>query len=348
MKIISGYGTENGSGPKSGSVPKRIWEKIIPTIYGYQELPVCLNMFSFIVRRRQGSINHFIWQSFPGILKQLGSEEKPGFGLKKKNEIFRALLNCFTFNHRMMEEADESVLLELTEHQRPDPPAAEEPPTIVLDDDNETLLDVDEEMEDDEIKLLERAIGDRPAPTGDDVPAQACPDIPAIAAVAVPPPSPHPATSEKEKVNDYDSESNSTRNSENQSGYMASTCETCESMCYNYSKYGTRSRVGEGEQYIDSEKPQMSSNYFQCRAARGATLSHITYKVNLGPEAGTSEQVSYQRIGSFECKGDTELLKTFRGSRITCNGITVNQNISFTFDPANLKCVVCSNPYEKN
>jgi hypothetical protein len=219
LKTVSGYGTENGSGPKSGSVPKRkrIWEKIIPTIYGYQEQSVYLNMFSIIVRRRQGSINLFNLQPFPGILKQLGSEEKPGFRLKKTKEIFRALLNCFTFNHRMMEEADESVLLELTEHQRPDPPAAEEPPTIVLDDD-ETLLDVDEEMEDeedDEIKLLERAIGDRPAPTGDDVPAQACPDIPAIPAAAVPPPSPHPAASEKEKVNDYDSESNSTRNSEN-------------------------------------------------------------------------------------------------------------------------------------
>ncbi len=47
---------------------------------------------------------------------------------------------------------------------------------------------------------------------------------------------------------------------------------------------------------------------------------------------------------SFECKGDTEFLKTL-GSRITCNGTTVNQNISFTFDPANLKCVVCSNPH---
>ncbi len=111
-------------------------------------------------------------------MKQHGNEEKPGLGLKITKDTYRALLNCFTFNHRMMEEADESALLELTEQQRPDPPSAGEPPTIVLDDDDETLLDVDEEMEDDEIKLLERAIGDHPAPTGHDAPVRRAPTSP--------------------------------------------------------------------------------------------------------------------------------------------------------------------------
>ncbi len=79
LKTISGHGTVNGSGPKSGSVPKRkrIWEKIIPIIYGYQEPPVYLNMLSIIVRHRHGSINLSNLQPFPGRQKQLRSKEKP-------------------------------------------------------------------------------------------------------------------------------------------------------------------------------------------------------------------------------------------------------------------------------
>jgi hypothetical protein len=119
-------------------------------------------------------------------------------------------------------------------------------------------------------------------------------------AVQVDRPPPDPRELSQSKVNDFDSETVS----DTQSGYIASSSsETCESSNFNYSKYGTRSRIGEGEKYIGSEKPPMSSNYYQCRAARGANMSHIPYKVGLGPEAGTCENVSYQRLGSFECQG---------------------------------------------
>jgi hypothetical protein len=126
------------------------------------------------------------------------------------------------------------------------------------------------------------------------------------------PPPPDLRLPPQNKVNDPSSEDVS----DTQSGYVATSSETGESSYFNYSKYGTRSRIGEGEKHIGSEKPPMSLNYYQCRAARGANLSHITYKVGLGPDAGTCEQVSYHRLGSFECQGDTEIMKTFRGSRI--------------------------------
>jgi hypothetical protein len=77
--------------------------------------------------------------------------------------------------------------------------------------------------------------------------------------------------------------------------------------------------------------------YYQCKAACAATRNYTTVDVSIGPGAGVSEQIKHSSVGSL----DTEILKTFRGSRITTNGVTVNQNISSTFDPANLRCVVC-------
>jgi hypothetical protein len=74
-------------------------------------------------------------------------------------------------------------------------------------------------------------------------------------------------------------------------------------------------------------------------------MTYPTVTVSLGPEAGVSKPVTYSRISSLDCYGDTEILRTFRGSRITANGKIVNQNISTSYDPANLKCVVCPNPH---
>jgi hypothetical protein len=259
----------------------------------------------------------------------------------------------------MMEEVSETEYRELMDNPSQETTQGEDRPMLVVQDD-ESLLDMDEE--DDEIIMLERAIADTPsapadgeAGTADSKGAAASP--PAVAATGaattaatagahndserVSTPPPDPRLQAQNKVNDPDSEDIS----DTQSGYVATSSKTGESSYFNYSKYGTRSRIGEGEKHIGSEKLPMSSNYYQCRAARGANLSHITYKVGLGPDAGTCEQVSYQRLGSFECQGDTEIMKTFRGSRITQNGETVNQNMTSTFDPANLKCVVCEKPH---
>jgi hypothetical protein len=114
---------------------------------------------------------------------------------------------------------------------------------------------------------------------------------------------------------------------------------------FNYSKYGTRSKVGEGETLIESKKPAMPSTYYQCKSARHASRNYPTVDVSIGPSAGVCENVKHSSVGSFDCHGDTEILKTFRGSRITANGQTVNQTISDSFDPSNLKCVVCSSSH---
>ena len=222
----------------------------------------------------------------------------------------------------MMEEVPESEYHKLADNSNREGPQAADQPMLLVEDD-ESLLDMEEE-ETDEIMLLERAIA--AAPTGASgttdasraaaAPVAAAPPaaVPSAAAVDAYPAAPTAAAADvgapadavqvdqpllvprelsQSKVNDLDSETVS----DTQSGYIASSSsETCESSNFNYSKYGTRSRIGEGEKYIGSEKPPMSSNYYQCRAARGANMSHITYKVGLGPEAGTCENVSYQRL----------------------------------------------------
>ncbi len=129
------------------------------------------------------------------------------------------------------------------------------------------------------------------------------------------------------------------------SGYQASKSSSNRTNLFNYTKYGTRSKIGENEIHIESEKPSMPSTYYQCKAARAALRTYSTVDVSIGPEAGVSDISKYSSVGSLDCQGDTEILKTFRGSRITANGTTVNQNISVSFDPANLKCVVCSNAH---
>jgi hypothetical protein len=197
-------------------------------------------------------------------------------------------------------------------------------PSVVDVENDEALLDVDDE----DVVMLEVT----PPPAEDPATSERAPT---------------PATTEKVNVNQPDIErnSNSKSDSDNASGYQASKSgSNCTSM-FNYSKYGTRSKIGEGEVCIETEKPCMSSTYYQCKAARAAIRNYPTIDVSIGQGAGVSELCKHGSVGSLDCHGDAEILKTFRGSRITANGVTVNQNISATFDPANLKCVICPNAH---
>jgi len=237
----------------------------------------------------------------------------------------------------MMEEtseADYARFLELTR------PLETEPGSELVDlcadaEDDEAVLDA---SEDDDIIMLPEV------PDAPDIPTT---DGPSFAEDI----SPAPAPTNKEKVNDVvmneisGSEHDSNRESDSASGYQASLSDYEKNSRFNFTKYGTRSKVGEGETYLESEKPVMSSTYYQCKAARAASRTYMTVDVTIGPEAGVSEPIKHGSIGSLDCRGDTELLKTFRGSRITANGTTVNQTISASFDPSNLKCVVCESAH---
>ncbi len=300
----TGSGSASGSGSGSGSVP----------VFGSGFEPVfeCVSESVSMLE----PCNHLRERK---LFRKPVKQYKIRQWTNNQYNLFTSITNCV----RMMEEVPESEYRELADNLNREGPQVADQPMLLVEDD-ESLLDMEEE-ETDEIMLLERAIA--AAPSGASITTDAGPaaaaavDVPSAtaspavapssaAAAAVPDavpsganaaagapldavqvdrPSPDPRELSQSKVNDFDSETVS----DTQSGYIASSSsETCESSNFNYSKYGTRSRIGEGEKYIGSEKPPMSSNYYQCRAARGANMSHITYKVGLGPEAGTCENVS--------------------------------------------------------
>jgi hypothetical protein len=114
-----------------------------------------------------------------------------------------------------------------------------------------------------------------------------------------------------------------------------------------YSKFGIREgyNYSDAEHDPESDRPPMSSLYHQCKTARVASMTQMCTSVEVGKEIGTEKQIGFNPVGSFNCIGDTEILRTFRGSRLTSNNTDVNQNISLSFDPATLICVVCEKPH---
>ncbi len=98
--------------------------------------------------------------------------------------------------------------------------------------------------------------------------------------------------------------------------------------------------------YDEETKPILGSAYLQCKAARAASLfQHEVTSVDISEESVKSDTTSIFAIGSLNCTGDTEVLRTFRGTRMSSNNLTVNQNISFSYDPATLLCVICEKPH---
>jgi hypothetical protein len=144
-------------------------------------------------------------------------------------------------------------------------------------------------------------------------PAPAAPSAAPSTTAGPDPPDVHTdsADANTDKVNDLvanmsparKSVDNSNLESDFGSGYQESESENLRNSLFNYWKYGTCSKVGEGETLIESEKPVMPSTYYQCKSARHALRNNPTVDVSIGPSAGVSENVKHSSVGSFECHG---------------------------------------------
>ena len=134
---------------------------------------------------------------------------------------------------------------------------------------------------------------------------------------------------------------------ENSSEEDLSSQNTNSTIFTKYSKYGTRDGYDYSENEYDpeSDRPPMNSLYHQCKSARAAALAYTCTNVEIGSDTGSDKTVTFNPIGSLNCVGDTEVLRTFRGSRLSSNKVDVNQNISLSFDPTTLVCVSCSTPH---
>jgi hypothetical protein len=87
----------------------------------------------------------------------------------------------------------------------------------------------------------------------------------------------------------------------------------------------------------------LGSTYKQCSAARKASSTMTVTEFKNG--SITTASAIAPDIGSLAWNGDPSVLKTFHGGRATKSGRTVNECISFSFDPRNLTCVGCETPH---
>jgi len=85
--------------------------------------------------------------------------------------------------------------------------------------------------------------------------------------------------------------------------------------------------------------------YQRCKSARNANLLVNSTDCTSGTNLGNTSSVTENRVGSLESNDDNWLAKIFRGSRVTSNGEIVNQNMTSSFDPSTLTCLVCNSPH---
>jgi len=96
---------------------------------------------------------------------------------------------------------------------------------------------------------------------------------------------------------------------------------------------------------MDSESDYVLPNqYFQCRAARDATFPDSACTISGGDSLGTNAGGEQNRVGSFE-KNSNEMGNCFHGTRVKKGQIELQQNGSFSFDPATMMCIACETPH---
>jgi hypothetical protein len=88
----------------------------------------------------------------------------------------------------------------------------------------------------------------------------------------------------------------------------------------------------------------MNSVYYQCHSARTSCQKDTLVSVSVDDSFGKRMVVQSPGIGSLE--DHDGISNTFHGSRVMKGNITVNESISFSFDPSKLMCVSCSVEHE--
>jgi hypothetical protein len=94
-----------------------------------------------------------------------------------------------------------------------------------------------------------------------------------------------------------------------------------------------------GIECMDTSKTQtaMGAGYHQCKVARRGRVSKEVFDISV-EKVGTKLSVKPDHLSSFDQQFDNAIENCFIGTR---NNPTCKQNISCTFDPRDLSCVVC-------
>jgi hypothetical protein len=87
----------------------------------------------------------------------------------------------------------------------------------------------------------------------------------------------------------------------------------------------------------------LGATYKQCSISRSAANTMSVTEIRSGNS--TTSVHATPHIGSLNWEGDSLVLKTFHGGRISKNGRVTNECISASFDPRNLLCLGCDTPH---
>jgi hypothetical protein len=90
----------------------------------------------------------------------------------------------------------------------------------------------------------------------------------------------------------------------------------------------------------DLPTPKMDDAYYQCNSARTACRKETLVSVSHDSSFGKTVTVQSPPIGSLLDHGEMD--QTFHGSRVMKGHTIVNESISCSFDPGNLKCLSCA------
>jgi hypothetical protein len=96
----------------------------------------------------------------------------------------------------------------------------------------------------------------------------------------------------------------------------------------------------------DEKQVDLGSGYTQCRAAREAAFVSTVVDISCNENMLSTETKKWDRIGTLDKQLDDEIKDCFKGARIEKNGVTVNQFLSCSFDPATLLCITCGREHK--
>ena len=96
----------------------------------------------------------------------------------------------------------------------------------------------------------------------------------------------------------------------------------------------------------DEKQVELGSGYTQCRAAREAAFVSTVVDISCNENMLITETKKLDRIGTLDKQLDDEIKDCFKGARIEKNGVTVNQFLSCSFDPATLLCITCGREHK--
>ena len=100
------------------------------------------------------------------------------------------------------------------------------------------------------------------------------------------------------------------------------------------------------EEVPDEKQVDLGNVYSQCRAAREAAFVSTVVDISCNENMLGTETKKWDRIGTLDKQLDPEIKDCFKGARIEKNGVTVNQFLSCSFDPATLLCITCGREHK--